>query len=67
MEQLTFGLIITDPQAHRQQAQCKSRKCLSCLEQFPSSGPGNRICGGCRGADRWKAGLSEFSVSNAAF
>jgi len=30
----------------------KTRTCLRCGRPFQSWGPGNRLCGGCRGADR---------------
>ena len=36
-DQLTFGLLILDPQAHRILSMRKERKCLSCLHFFPSS------------------------------
>lgn len=66
-QQLSFGLVITDPQAHRIQAQRKTRRCLGCLEDFASSGPGNRICSPCRDLDGWKAGVTEFSIVSASF
>jgi hypothetical protein len=65
-EQLSFGLLILDPQAHRLQAMQKSRKCLSCQQQFASVGPGNRICSSCKDRDTWKSGVVEFS-SAASF
>lgn len=64
MEQLSFGLIVTDPQAHRLQAQRKTRKCLSCLDEFASTGPGNRICAGCKQLSAWST-PNDFSVSTA--
>jgi hypothetical protein len=66
--QLSFGLVITDPQAYRIEAQRKSRKCLSCSDQFLSIGPGNRICLPCKDLDAWKAGVTEFvTVAAASF
>jgi hypothetical protein len=66
MEQLSFGLLITDPQAHRLQAMQKERKCLSCSRQFRSHGPGNRICSPCKDLDSWKAGSVEFVTVSAS-
>lgn len=34
----------------------KVRSCLRCRSQFFSEGPGNRICGTCKGSDEWKSG-----------
>lgn len=34
----------------------KLRCCLRCRSQFFSEGPGNRICGTCKGTDEWKSG-----------
>lgn len=65
--QLTFGLIVLDPEQHRIEAMRKQRRCLSCQEQFGSTGPGNRICSLCRNSEVWKAGVSEFSIDYAAF
>jgi hypothetical protein len=65
-EQLNFGLIVLDPQAHRIQSQQKPRKCLSCAKTFQSAGPGNRICGACKDRDVWKSGVVEF-CSAASF
>jgi hypothetical protein len=63
--QLDFGLLILDPDAHRQQQQCKPRRCLSCDSAFASTGPGHRICDACKALDGWKSGVSDFSVSCA--
>jgi hypothetical protein len=65
-EQLSFGLVILDPQAHRLQSMVKGRKCLSCAKTFQSSGPGNRICSSCKSHDAWQSGIPEFS-SAASF
>jgi hypothetical protein len=64
MEQLSFGLIITDPQAHHLQAQRKTRKCLSCDAAFASTGPGNRVCSSCKSLDAWTS-PAEFTVAAA--
>lgn len=61
-EQLSFGLIITDPEKHRIVSQHRPRRCLSCDRQFASSGPGNRICSPCKDLDVWSS-PNEFSVS----
>jgi hypothetical protein len=57
----TFGLIITDPDAHRIQVQHKARKCLTCGDTFSSHGPGNRICSDCKEGESFR-GFSEFSA-----
>lgn len=64
-QQLDFGLIITDPEAHRVAAARKTRRCLSCDRQFASTGPGNRICGGCKSLEAWTS-PSDYSL-HAAF
>jgi hypothetical protein len=64
-EQLSFGLLILDPQAHRLQAMCKPRKCLSCQSTFDSSGPGNRICTNCKGRDAWSSSPDAFAIHSA--
>lgn len=61
-EQLSFGLIVTDPAAYRAQAAQKPRKCLSCSTEFKSTGPGNRICTRCKGLDHFTCSPSEFSL-----
>jgi hypothetical protein len=60
--QLSFGLIITDPEAHRIQAMRQPRKCLSCSKTFNSTGPGHRICSPCKDLDVWTS-PNEFSVA----
>ena len=65
-DQLDFGLIVTDPDAHRAQAARKQRKCLSCSKSFKSTGPGNRICVRCKGLDAFTSAPSAFTV-HAAF
>jgi hypothetical protein len=65
-DQLSFGLIVTDPQAYRIQAMRQSRRCLSCDRQFSSHGPGNRICLLCKDLDGWKAGVTEFVTVSAS-
>lgn len=65
MEQLSFGLIITDPQAHRHASQQKLRDCLSCSRAFLSIGPGNRICTLCKSRDAW-SGPTAFTVAASA-
>jgi hypothetical protein len=65
-EQLSFGLVILDPQAHRLQSMCKSRKCLSCSSDFQSSGPGNRICPRCKSSEAFHSSPDAFSI-HAAF
>jgi hypothetical protein len=65
MEQLSFGLIVTDPQAHRIEAMRKTRKCLHCSNDFLSAGPGNRICRPCKSRDVWSM-PNDFSI-HAAF
>ncbi|QQP94050.1 hypothetical protein IGS68_35150 (plasmid) [Skermanella sp. TT6] len=64
--QLDFGLIVTDPQAHRAQLASKTRRCLSCSSMFPSFGAGNRICSTCKSREAWTS-PNEFSISAAAF
>lgn len=61
-DQLSFGLIITDPQAHRAQAAQKQRRCLSCSKDFKSTGPNNRICGRCRSLEIFTSSPSSFSA-----
>jgi hypothetical protein len=65
--QLDFGLIVTDPQAHRIVSMRKQRKCLNCQEQFSSHGPGNRVCGPCKDLEGWKSGIADYSVVHASF
>lgn len=63
-QQLSLGVAVTDPDKHRQQLAAKDRKCLSCLRVFPSTGPGNRICGPCKGSSMW-SGPTDFSLSGS--
>lgn len=63
-DQLTFGLLILDPDAHRIQSMRKGRKCLSCGDQFNSTHAGNRICGDCKESVLWDS-PTEFSTSAA--
>jgi hypothetical protein len=65
VQQLSFGLIILDPDAHRQEMKRKGRKCLSCARTFQSTGPGNRICCKCKDLDSWTTPVS-YAV-HAAF
>jgi hypothetical protein len=68
IEQLSFGLIVTDPDRHRVEAMRRTRRCLCCSDQFNSHGPGNRICEPCKDLDGWKSGVTEFAtVSTASF
>jgi predicted RNA-binding Zn-ribbon protein involved in translation (DUF1610 family) len=67
MEQLSFGLLITDPQAYRIEAQRKTRRCLSCSDDFASTGPGNRICPGCKDHEIWRSNVTDYSIAAAAF
>lgn len=60
-QQLSFGLIVTDPAAHRAQLAQKVRRCLSCSSNFASSGPGNRVCNGCKSRESWTS-PNEFSL-----
>lgn len=62
IQQLTLGLIVMDPDAYRQQQKMKPRKCLSCSEMFASSGPGNRICCGCKQLEAWST-PTDYAVS----
>ena len=64
-EQLSFGLIVTDPQAHRQRQQMKERRCLSCSSDFLSAGPGNRICMRCKDLDAWNSPAASYAVAGA--
>ena len=64
-EQLSFGLLITDPSAHRAQLAQKPRRCLSCDTAFNSTGPGNRICGRCKNTELFACSPHEFSVAAA--
>jgi hypothetical protein len=66
IEQLTFGLLITDPQTHRIQSMRKPRSCLSCGGTFASFGPGNRICGTCKDRECW-SGPTDFSLPTPGF
>ena len=43
---------ITEP-SNRQN---KTRKCLMCGDQFPSDGPGNRVCKNCKTTQTWRDG-----------
>ena len=65
-EQPTFGLIVTDPDAHRLQAQRKPRSRLSRGRQFASHGPGNRIRKTCKDRDAWNS-PADFSIAAVAF
>ena len=66
-EQLSFGLVITDPQAHRAEATKKQRRCLSCSSTFNSAGPGNRICGRCKSLEHFTCSPVEYSLVTASF
>jgi protein-arginine kinase activator protein McsA len=66
IEQLTFGLIVTDPEKHRIQSMRKTRSCLSCGGTFASFGPGNRICSGCKEREAWSL-PADYSVADARF
>lgn len=63
--QLSFGLLILDPEAHRIHAMKRTRKCLCCGDQFSSHGPGNRICSPCKALDAWTS-PNEFSIATTA-
>ena len=63
-QQLDFGLLILDPEAHRVEAARKQRRCLSCERQFSSTGPGNRICSPCKSLESWTS-PNEFSLAAA--
>jgi hypothetical protein len=65
-KQLDFGLIITDPEAHRLEMKKKGRTCLSCSQTFQSTGPGNRICSPCKELEAWTCPAA-FSVHTASF
>jgi hypothetical protein len=64
-EQLSFGLVITDPDKARKLAACKPRRCLSCSSMFSSHGPGNRICNRCRGSDAFTCSPVDFTIHSA--
>ena len=32
------------------------RRCLMCGDDFPSDGPGNRICKKCKSTETWRRG-----------
>jgi hypothetical protein len=64
--QLSFGLIVIDPEAHRRQQKVKERRCLSCDTQFLSAGPHNRICLKCKDLDGWTSPATSCVV-HAAF
>lgn len=64
-QQLSFGLVITDPAEHRRRLQTKPRRCLSCSRSFASSGPGNRVCATCKGREAW-SGPTDFAVVSTA-
>jgi len=59
---MSLGIIITDPDEYRAQLACKCRKCLSCGNDFDSTGPWNRICLGCKRLEAWTSS-EEFTVS----
>lgn len=61
-QQLDFGLVVTDPDAARQLATKRSRRCLHCSKTFDSSGPGNRICTRCKGLDAFTCMPVDFSI-----
>lgn len=61
-DQLSFDLIITDPQAAAAEAARKPRKGLSCSKSFASAGPGNRICTRCKGTETFTCSPSAFTV-----
>ncbi|UEM08163.1 hypothetical protein JL101_036325 (plasmid) [Skermanella rosea] len=64
-QQLSFGLVITDPAEHRRRLLTKPRRCLSCDRTFASCGPGNRICTACKGREAW-SGPADFAVVSTA-
>lgn len=35
----------------------KARRCLGCDTLFASTGPGNRVCDGCKKRDAWRDGV----------
>jgi hypothetical protein len=37
-------------------ANMSRRRCLMCGEDFPSEGPGNRVCDDCKRLESWRAG-----------
>ena len=39
----------------------KKRKCLMCLKQFSSEGPGNRICDECKKTPEYKFGNLNYN------
>lgn len=36
--------------------QAKTRRCLSCGEDFPSAWAGERVCKKCRSSTKWRQG-----------
>ena len=66
-EQLSFGLIVTDPRAYRAEAAKKQRRCLSCSSTFNSAGPGNRICGRCKSLEHFTCAPVEYSLVTDSF
>jgi hypothetical protein len=53
IEQLVLAEQVIDPETHRRKTVQKDRKCLKCQEVFASSGPGHRICCGCKQLADW--------------
>jgi hypothetical protein len=62
LKQLSFDLIVTDPEAYRAQGGQKQRKCLSCSKSFNSAGFGNRLCTRCKGTETFTCSPSSFTV-----
>lgn len=49
--QLTFGLVVLDPDQQARLDRQKVRNCLKCGTAFVSEGPHNRLCSRCRYAN----------------
>jgi hypothetical protein len=63
--QMDLGLIIMDPEKHRQEMKRMGRKCLACTRTFSSTGPENRVCSPCKELEAWSS-PADYSL-HAAF
>jgi hypothetical protein len=61
--QLTFGLLILDPEEHIRLARRQTRTCLRCRRGFPSEHAGNRICSDCKQSEIWGSPIAQFAAA----
>jgi hypothetical protein len=63
-EQVAVPVAVIAPEEHLKQLAQKPRRCLHCADNFPSEGPGHRICDDCKQLPVWGT-PNDFSVSAA--